>query len=67
MVGPYASARVWNDPVPIDREGIPVGQARSALWGDEGYEIFHRTPQEDLMFQSARRSELMRRFYEQQQ
>lgn len=52
-------------PSVVDRASIPAGQARSALWGDDGFTVFHRTPQEDVMFQNARQSELMRRFYEQ--
>lgn len=51
----------------FDRWSIPIGQERSALWGDGGYTIFHRTPADDIMFESARRSELMRRWYERQQ
>ena len=58
---------------PYDRAQIPSGQARSALWGDptpdnpKGITIFHRLPAEDVIFQSERNRELMRRFYEKQQ
>ena len=50
----------------FDRQWLPVGQARSAIWGEgeEGYNIFHGTPADDASFEVARRQELMRRFYE---
>ncbi|EAQ79177.1 hypothetical protein DSM3645_26179 [Blastopirellula marina DSM 3645] len=51
----------------FDRWSISVGQERSALWGDGGYIIFHQTPADDYTFESARRTELMRRWYERQQ
>jgi hypothetical protein len=52
------------EPSVIDRANIPFGQDRSAIWGDDGFFVFYRTPREDLMFQNSQQSELMRRFYE---
>jgi len=49
----------------VDRWRLPVGQQRSALWGDQGVTIFHRTPTDDVIFENSRMRELMRRFYEQ--
>jgi hypothetical protein len=50
----------------VDREFLPTGQGRSAVWGDEGYKVFHRTPSEDVVFEVEQRRRLMRRFYGEQ-
>lgn len=42
----------------IDRSSIPVGQARSALWGEDGVDIFHRLTVEDRAFEAARMREI---------
>jgi hypothetical protein len=50
----------------VDRFRIPAGQQRSALWGDDGYTIFHRTPLEDSAFEAERIRSQWRLFYGQE-
>jgi len=54
------------NPSTVDRSFIPQGQTRSAVWGDAGYEVFHRTTMDDLIYEREIQSELMRRFYDNQ-
>jgi len=51
----------------VDRWSIPLGQQRSAVWGDGGFRRFHRTPQLDKMFDEELNRILMRRYYAGQQ
>jgi RHS repeat-associated protein len=54
------------NPSTLDRQRLPLGQTRSAIWGDggEGYKVFYGVPAEDSVFEAAQRREQFRRFYE---
>ncbi len=54
----------WDiTPSTDDRSNLPFGQKRSAVWGDGGWERFHRTPQEDRELDMFLRREQWRQGY----
>ncbi|MEO1498511.1 MAG: RHS repeat-associated core domain-containing protein [Planctomycetota bacterium] len=52
------------NPSTFDRSFLPAGQNRSAIWGDGPTpRIFHRTPADDILFESEQRTQQWRRLF----